>query len=97
MKLINVRLDDADVRKVGHLRKQGVEISALVREAIRAEYERRRRQKRKGRKMSDVIDEIVARHPTPPGTPPRGYNVHNRHEARAAILDKLRGAKRRSA
>jgi hypothetical protein len=97
MKLINVRLDADDARKAAALRKEGVEISSLVREAIRAEYDRRRKPKRNGRKASEIIQEIIARHPTPPGTPPRDYNVHDRHEARAAILRKLRGARRRSA
>ena len=97
MKLINVRLDAEDARKAASLRKEGVEISSLVRDAIRAEDDRRRKPKRNGRKASEIIQEIIARHPTPPGTPPRNYNVHDRHEARAAILRKLRGARRRSA
>jgi hypothetical protein len=97
MKLINVKLNPEDARKAAALRKDGVLISTLVREAIRAEYDRRRPPKRDKRKPSEIVEEIIARYPTPPGTPPRDYNVHDRHEAREAILRKLRGTRRRSA
>ena len=97
MKLLNVRLNAEDAKIAAQLRRDGVEISTLVREAIRAEYERRHRKNRKTRKPSEIMEEIIARHPTPPGTPPRDYNVHDRHQAREAILRKLRGARRRSA
>src|SRR3954462_13697911 len=97
MKLINVRLDESDARKADQLRKDGIQISTLVRETIRAEFEKRHKSKRNGRKASAIIAEIIARHPTPPGTPAPDYNVHDRHEARAAILKKLRGNRRRSA
>jgi post-segregation antitoxin (ccd killing protein) len=89
MKLINVRLDAEDARKAAQLRRKGVQISAIVREAIRAEYERRRTRKRGERKASDVVDAIIARHPRADDEPPRDYNVHDRHEARAAILKSL--------
>jgi hypothetical protein len=97
MKLLNVRLNEADAKIAAQLRRDGVEISTLMRQALRAEFERRHRKSRKARKPSEIIVEIIARHPTPPGTPPRDYNVHDRHEAREAILRKMRGARRRSA
>jgi hypothetical protein len=91
MKVISVRLNADDARKVAVLRKDGVSISSLFREAIRAEYNLRRKPKRNTRKPSEIIEELMARYPTPPDTPRRNYNVHNRHEARAAIIRKLRG------
>ena len=95
MKLLNVRLAPADVRKAEALQKQGVEISTVVREAIRAEYERRRGRRGNGRKPSEIVKDIIVRNPAPPDEPPRDYNVHHRHEARAAILKKF--SRRRSA
>ena len=96
MKSLSVRLDPEDARKAAALRKAGVRISSLVRDAIRAEFDRQRKLKRRGRIPSDIVQQIMARYPTPLGTPPRAYNVHDRREARAAILEKLRGARRRS-
>ena|SRR6266550_6249279 len=90
MKLLSVRLGAEEARAVDYLRRHGVEISSLVREAIRVEYDRRRAQKGNGRTPSEIVAEIIARYPTPPGYKPRGYNVHNAKEARAAIPKKLR-------
>jgi hypothetical protein len=41
MTLVNVRLEAADIRRVAELRRAGVRISAVVRQAIRAEHEQR--------------------------------------------------------
>ncbi|HEY7116782.1 MAG TPA: hypothetical protein VH475_09360 [Tepidisphaeraceae bacterium] len=90
MKLINVRLDAQDARKADALRKQGVEISSIVREAIRAEYERRRQHRRDGRTAAEMLSEIYAKYPDPPDVTPRDYDVHDAKQARAAIVAKLK-------
>jgi post-segregation antitoxin (ccd killing protein) len=90
MKLLNVRLDAEDARKAEMLRKQGVEISSVVRAAIRAEYERRRTKRRDGRSAAKIMAEIYARHPDPADLPARDYDVHDAKQARAAIVAKLK-------
>src|SRR5258707_9662519 len=89
MKLLNVRLNEEDARIAAQLRRAGVEISSLVREAIRSEYERRRKHKRDGRTASQIIEEIFAKYPDPPDVPVRDYDVHDAKQARAAIVAKL--------
>jgi hypothetical protein len=90
MKLINVRLDARDARKADALRKQGVEISSVVREAIRAEYERRRKRRRDDRSAAEMLADIYAKYPDPPDLSPRDYDVHDAKQARAAIVAKLK-------
>ena len=91
MKRLNVRLDAEDARKADVLRKQGVEISFVVRAAIRAEYVRRQPPKQRDRRsVAEIMAEIYARHPTPPDVPPRDYDVHDAKQARAAIVAKLK-------
>jgi hypothetical protein len=91
MKLLTVRLDAKDARKAEMLRKQGVEISSIVRAAIRAEHARRRPTKRRdSRSAAEIMAAIYARHPAPPDLPARGYDVHDAKQARAAIVAKLK-------
>lgn len=89
MKLLNVRLDADDTRLVSQLRQAGVEISRVVREAIRAEHGRR--VGRRGRpRPAEVMAAIYAAHPDPPGLPRRRYDMRDRRAARRAIVRKLR-------
>jgi len=89
MKLLNVRLDADDARLVSQLRQAGVEISGIVREAIRAEHGRR--VGRRGRpRPAEVMAAIYAAHPDPPGLPRRRYDMRDRRAARRAIVRKLR-------
>ncbi|MEQ1871454.1 MAG: hypothetical protein ABL961_15675 [Vicinamibacterales bacterium] len=37
-----------------------------------------------------IIRRIHKMYPTPPGTPPRAYDVHDRHAAAAAIREHLK-------
>jgi hypothetical protein len=90
MKLLNVRLNDEDARIADHLRRAGVEISSLVREALRAEYARRKNGRKDRRPASEILSEIYARNPAPPDDPARDYDVHDRNQAREAILRKLK-------
>ena len=90
MPLLNVRLTPEDARRAAALRKSGVPISRLVREAIRVEYDRRLPRRR----ASDVMAEIYADHPDPPGLRPRQYDVTDRAAARRAIVKRLRRRRR---
>jgi hypothetical protein len=94
MKLINVRLTADDARRVSDLRKAGVQLSRVVRDAIRAEHERRVRSGAGQRRVADIMAEIYAAYPDPPGTARRRFDLRDRVAARRAILRRL--ARRRS-
>ena len=89
MKLLNVRLNADDARLASQLREAGVEISRVVREAIRAEHGRRAGRRRQPR-ASELMAAIYTAHPDPPGLRPRRYDVRDRRAARRAIVGKLR-------
>jgi len=86
-RLVNVRLDERRVQKARRLRARGITLSDLVREAIDREYEQIGALKRGD--VASAMREIYKEHPDPPDLPPRGYDVHNRDQARSAILGKL--------
>lgn len=89
MKLLNVRLDAQDARKAEELRRAGVLISRLVRDAIRAEHGKRYGPARR-RSAASVMAEIYAACPDPPGLAPRDYDVAGRRAARRAVQRRLR-------
>ena len=87
--LVNVRLDPERARKAQELRVRGVSLSDLVRDAIDVRYA----QAAYALSPSDVtavIHRIFEQHPDPPGLAPRGYDVHDRVAARAAIRRTLK-------
>lgn len=88
MSLLNVRLDEADARMAAALRKAGVPMSTLVRDAIRAEYARRIASTVKGR-PSAIVAEILASLPDPPDMPPREVSIADRRAVRRHIAAKL--------
>ena len=90
MRLLNVRLSAEDARRVAELRKTGVQISRIVRDVIRVEHDRRVRQRRARRRTDEILAEIYAAHPDPPGTLWRTFDLRDRKAARQAILRKLR-------
>ncbi len=90
MALLNVRLDADDARRVAELRREGVQISRLVREAIRAEHEQRRRRRRTGRDAAALIAQIYADHPDTPDVRPRTYDLRDRRAVRQAVEARLR-------
>ena len=94
MSLLNVKLKPDDVRMAQALRKEGITISDVVRDAIRAEYQRRIGQRTSRRRASDRMADIYAMHPDPTDLPPRRYDVHDAHAARRAILTTLRRSAR---
>jgi hypothetical protein len=89
MKLLNVRLNPEDARMAEHLRRGGVAISAIVRDAIRAAYDRQVTGRRSGRRAKDIMADIYRQYPDPPNLPPREFDVHDRRSARRAILKRL--------
>jgi hypothetical protein len=90
MRLLNVRIGADDERLVKQLRDQGVSVSDVVRKAIREEAARMTvmADERRG----DLLGEMLARFPTPPGSPtsPR-IDTTDRRSVRRAIRRKLRG------
>lgn len=94
MPLLNVRLTPEDARRAAALRESGVLISRLVRESIRAEYDRRIPRRRRRRRASAVMAGIYADYPDPPDLPPRDYDVSDREAARRAIVKVLRRKRR---
>ncbi|MGH9620332.1 MAG: hypothetical protein ACRD45_11605 [Bryobacteraceae bacterium] len=92
-RLVNVRLDEERVRKARTLREQGLALSDVVREAIDERFELVTRS-RKVRDVETIVQRIFEQYPDPAGLPPRGYDVHDRKAARAAVVAKLRRKKR---
>lgn len=89
MALLNVRLDAGDARRAKALREAGVPISSLVREAIRAEYERRLARKRGQVRPSRVVADILASLPDPADLPPRSFEATDREAVRRHVVRKL--------
>src|SRR6185503_3936638 len=86
-RLINVRLDAERMRKARTLREDGVTLSDVVREAIDERFAALRRSE--AETVRAIVERIFDAFPDPPGLPPRGYDVHNRRAARAAIRRQL--------
>ena len=88
-RLVNVRLDERRLERARRLRANGIALSDVVREAIDRRYEQLV-EPSKRRDAAAILQEIYEEHPDPPGLPPRGYNVHDRRDAKRAIVRKLR-------
>jgi hypothetical protein len=89
MKLLNVRLSPEDARRAAALRKNGVAVSGLVRDAIRSAYERRVGARGGGR-PSALMAEIYREHPDLPGRTRAAHDLRNRRAVRRAIRARLR-------
>jgi hypothetical protein len=87
MALLNVRLNADDRRRVADLRRDGVQISQLVREAIRARHE----QRRPGRAGAPaaVMARIYDDHPDTADVRPRGFDLRDRRAVRRAVAARL--------
>jgi hypothetical protein len=94
MALVNVRLDAEDARRVAELRRAGVRISTILRQAIRAEHERRVGKRVGGRAAAAVLRRIYADLPDTPDVEPRGYDLRDRRAVRAAIEKRARARRR---
>jgi hypothetical protein len=89
MPLLNVRLSPEDARRAAELREDGVQISDVVREAIRAEHLRRRSGKSGKGRPSLLVKEILAALPDPEGMPRLAVDTTDRHAVRRHIATKL--------
>jgi Arc/MetJ-type ribon-helix-helix transcriptional regulator len=89
MKLLNIRLNDEDAKIVARLRRQGVNISSFVREALRSE-DKRRQGHREPLDVDRMLADIYRAYPDPPDYKPREYNVHDAAQARQAIIAHLK-------
>ncbi len=88
MALVNVKLDEEDARRAKALQGAGVVLSALVREAIRAEYARRIEPATSARKRSAVVAEILTAFPEPSDLPPV-IDTTDRRTVKRRIATKL--------
>ncbi|HEX6277011.1 MAG TPA: hypothetical protein VFZ53_28415 [Polyangiaceae bacterium] len=89
MALVNVRLDPEDHRKARALRSDGVKLSALVRDAIRREFERRV-VRRSAAMPSALVREVLRSLPDTEQRDARRFALTDRHALRAHIEKKLR-------
>ena len=88
--LVNVRLDPERLRKVRKLRQSGIALSDLVREAVDQRYASLRASPEPGA-VRRALAQILQRHPDDPApVTPRGYDVADAQQARAAIRRSLR-------
>ncbi len=90
MPLLNVRLDAEDQHLADQLREEGVPISRIVREAIRAEHARRLGHLARKQKPSQLIAALLAELPDPPGTRSHGVDTTDRHAVQRHIAARLR-------
>jgi hypothetical protein len=86
-RLINVRLDDAYLRKARKLRERGIVLSQLVRDAIDAKFDALIPEA--PRHPSEIVERLFEQYPDPPDVPARSYDVAERVAARDAIRRKL--------
>lgn len=93
MKLMNVRLNDEDVARVKELRRRGIEFSTIVRDALRKSHEEHTKASRRP-DPAIFFAEMDKEHPLPKDMPPRGYDVHDRRQAREAIRAHLNRKRR---
>ncbi len=92
MSLLNVRLDRDLERKVQALRKDGLVISTLVREAITGAYARRKSKTPLDR--SSLLDQIHQTYPTDYISLGEHVNLADRREAHSAIRQAMQAKKR---
>ena len=88
--LINVRLSASDASKARALRRQGVELSTVVREAIRAEYERRQNGEARVVRNRALLEKIYADYPVPEDVPPPPVDMTDRRARSRYIAHQLR-------
>jgi hypothetical protein len=89
MTLLNVRLGPEDARMAAALRKNGVQISRVVRDALRAAYQRQAAHAQRGR-PSDVMASIYREAPDAPGQPREKRDLGDRRTIRRVIRKRLR-------
>lgn len=89
MKLLNVRLGPEDARMAARLKKDGMPISRVVRDAIRAAYERHAAARARRRRASEIMADIYREHPDPPDLPRGKRDLRDRGHVRRVIRKRL--------
>lgn len=84
MRLLNIRLDSEDLAKVQALRARGVNVSHLLRQAIRAEHQRRAQLSREG-SVEEALAEIYSQHPVAAASKQQRFYPHHRRRFRKAV------------
>jgi hypothetical protein len=92
MKLVNVRLSDEDAAKAAELRRHGVELSEVVREALRARHLALRPQLQPG-DVRAMLEGIYERHPLEAEHEKPAVDAADRRAVRKVIEAKLRRRK----
>jgi len=90
MRLLNVRLGPEDSRIAAELRKEGVQLSRVVREALRAAHAGRPVGGHRSRRASATMAEIYAQCPDPPGRARRRVDLRDRRSVRRTIVARAR-------
>jgi hypothetical protein len=90
MKLLNVRLAAEDVRMVAHLKQEGIQLSSVVRDAIRVAYDQRVRRRTRPRRLSALMEEIYLAVPDRGGSRRPRYDLRERKSVRRVIVARLR-------
>jgi hypothetical protein len=90
MTLLNVRLGPEDARMAAALRKNGVQISRVVRDALRAAYQRQAAAHAQRGRPSDVMASIYREVPDASGQPRERRDLGDRHAIRRVIRKRLR-------
>lgn len=93
MSLLNVRLTKADEEAVRILKRSRVEISAVVRAALRHEADKHR--PRSAKLTSELLEEIFEQYPEPARVKPRSFDVHDRRAFARAFGEHLGGKRRK--
>ena len=89
MKLVNVRLSDDDAAKVADLRREGVELSEVVREAVRARH-LTLRPALSAKDVEPLLESIYARHPLDANDERPIVDTTNRRAVQKLTRSKLR-------
>ncbi len=90
MKMLTVRLNEQDAQRVAALRRQGVEISSLVREAIARQSNGRNGLIKKPSDVDPVLKGIYQRYPHRPGEKKTELDLRDRQAVARAIRKRLR-------
>ena len=90
MKLLNVRLAPGDARMAAHLKQQGVQLSSVVREAIRGAYDLHAGRRQRPRRLSALMKEIYLEVPDRGRQPRPRYDLRDGKSVRRVIVARLR-------
>src|SRR2546430_17627657 len=88
-RLLNIRLTGGDARRADGLRRQGVNISEFVRQAIRKEHElhhQRRPKHQSAEELMAALEAIYKKYPIPQDEPYEPIDLSDRH----AVAERIR-------